>query len=505
MNPPGSTDVLIVGAGPTGLMLACELARREVPFRLIDAAPQAWNASRGKGLQPRTLEVLEDLGVVDRILAGGRFDLPLRFYDADGNHHDQKLCEGLEPSSDVPYGSPLLIPQWRVEQILRERLAEWGGQVEYGVALENLVQDATGVTTTVLRSDVPETIHSRWLVACDGGRSTTRRMLGIDFLGETLETHRMFVGDVRASGIDREFWHAWRNQEGVVALAPLPGTDAYQFQASLTPDMPTEPSLALFQQILETRSGRRDIRLIDASWMSYWRANVRMVDRYRVGRAFVAGDAAHVHTPAGGQGMNTGIQDAYNLGWKLAAVIGGANESLLNTYEEERLPVAAAVLGLSNRLMARAVAARHLVPRRGAETFQLDINYRGCSLAQELRHAPSELRAGDRAPDAPGLLRDGQPCRMFDLYRGPHITLLAFGEGWQSIMAEAEARFGNRVKSVVTGDAGWQDSEGHASRNYGIHGDTLLLIRPDGYVGLATSDKAAGPILAYLETCLPRV
>jgi 2-polyprenyl-6-methoxyphenol hydroxylase-like FAD-dependent oxidoreductase len=504
MTHSNPTQVLIVGAGPTGLVLACELARRQVPFRLIDAAPQPWNASRGKGLQPRTLEVLEDLGVVSQVLAGGRFDLRLRFHDANGGHQDQDMYQDLEPSPSVPFGLPLIIPQWRVEQILRDRLAELGGQVEYATALENLAQDETGITATLLRNGVAETARANWLVACDGGRSTARRLLGIAFLGETMETHRMFVADVRASGIDREFWHAWRSEEGFVGLAPLPATDAYQFQASLTPDMPTEPSLELLQQILERRSGRQDIRLIDASWMSYWRANVRMVDRYRVGRAFVAGDAAHVHTPAGGQGMNTGIQDAYNLGWKLAAVIGGADEALLDTYEEERLPVAASVLGLSNKLLARAVSAKHLVPRRGTETFQLDINYRENSLAQELRQMPGKVSAGDRAPDAPSLRHGDQECRMFDLLRGTHFTLLAFGEGWQPLLAEVKARFGSAVESIAVSESGWRDSEGHAAKGYDIHADTLLLIRPDGYIGLATNDKVAVPIIEWLASRLPR-
>jgi hypothetical protein len=262
--------------------------------------------------------------------------------------------------------------------------------------------------------------------------------------------------------------------------------------------------LELFQQIFERRSGRRDIRLMDASWMSYWRANVRMVDRYRVGRAFIAGDAAHVHTPAGGQGMNTGIQDAYNLGWKLAAVIGGADEKLLDSYEDERLPVAASVLGLSNKLMERTINAKHLAAQRGAETFQLDISYRGHALAQELRKAPSQVQAGDRAPDAPSLRQDDHTCRLFDLLRGPHVSLLAFGEGWKTLIVEAETRFGAAVKGIVIGASGWQDTEGHAVGGYDIHAETLLLIRPDGYIGLATHDKAVAPVMDYLQKCLPR-
>ncbi len=508
MAQPVPTAVLIVGAGPTGLVLACELARRNVACRLVDAMPQPSVASRGKGTQPRSLEVLDDLGVVDKALAGGRFHVPLRFYDADGNHHDQDIHEGHQSRPDVPYGSTLLIPQWRIEGILRERLAELGGCVEYATTLQDLTQDETAVTATLLHEGVTETVHANWLVACDGGRSTTRHLLGIAFTGETLETHRMFVGDVKASGIDREFWHAWRTDEGFVALAPLPGTDMYQFQASLHPDAPTEPSLAVFQQMLDARSNRSDIRLSDPTWMSFWRANVRMVDRYRVGRAFVAGDAAHVHSPAGGQGMNTGIQDAYNLGWKLAAVMSGVDSALLDTYEEERLPIAAWVLGMSNALLANVATTKQIAAPRNAETLQLGINYRNSRLAQEHRETPGAVHAGDRAPDAPGLRSGDHQYRLLDLFRGPHFTLLAFGAGWDDVIAQIETRHGHAIK-CFTIDApnakesthALLDAEGHAARGYDIHSDTMLIIRPDGYIGFATNEKAAAPALSYVAMC----
>ncbi|RUL63255.1 3-(3-hydroxyphenyl)propionate hydroxylase [Dyella dinghuensis] len=507
MTHPTSIDVLIIGAGPTGLVLACELARRNVAFRLIDALPQPSAASRGKGLQPRSLEVLDDLGVVDRIVAAGRFHMPMRFHDADGSVKDHDLYEGHQPTPDAPYGSPLMIPQWRIENILRERLTEWGARVEFATSLENLVQDETGVTATLMRNGVAETVRANWLVACDGGRSKTRGLLGVAFIGETLETHRMFVGDVKATGIDRDFWHAWRSEEGVVALAPLPGTDMFQFQASLSPDAPTEPSLQIFQDILDTRTKATDIRLHDATWMSFWRANVRIVDRYRVGRAFLAGDAAHVHSPAGGQGMNTGIQDAYNLGWKLAAVIAGADVSLLDTYEEERLPVAAWVLGISNDLLAKAVQSRHIAGPRGTETLQLGIHYRPHRLAQEQRANPGKIQAGDRAPDAPDLRTNNQTCRLFDLIRGTHLTVLAFGDGWDRVIADIEAHHGETVKSFVIGESEegdvrsvWHDQAQHAMRHYDIHNDTLMIIRPDGYIGMVTEEKTPQAALAYLAT-----
>jgi 2-polyprenyl-6-methoxyphenol hydroxylase-like FAD-dependent oxidoreductase len=500
-----STEVLIVGAGPTGLVLACELARRQIAFRLIDAMAQPTPASRGKGLQPRSLEVLDDLGVVERIIANGRFHMPMRFHDLDGTVKDHDPYEGYEPRPDVPYASPLLIPQWRIESILRERLAELGGRVEFATSLDHIAQHETGVTATVIRNGETETVRAAWLVGCDGGRSKTRHLLGVDFIGETLERHRMFVADVKATGLDREHWHAWRGQRGFVALAPLPSTDMFQFQASLNPDDPTEPTLPLLQDILDTRTGRHDIRLQEATWMSFWRANVRMVDRYRVGRAFLAGDAAHVHSPAGGQGMNTGIQDAYNLGWKIAAVTHGTDPALLDTYQEERMPVAARVLGISTELLERVAQSKHIVGRRSAETLQLDVNYRGGRLVRETRANPGKVQAGDRAPDAPDLRVEDRHCRMFDLLRGIHFTLLAFGSGWERIIDQVGMRYADRVKCVAISDSASSDAALHVSDEkhhvvnaYGIERDTLMIVRPDGYIGFATEEQTPEDVLAYL-------
>jgi 2-polyprenyl-6-methoxyphenol hydroxylase-like FAD-dependent oxidoreductase len=492
-----SPEVLIVGAGPTGLVLACELARRQVPFRLVDAAAQPSNASRGKGLQPRSLELFDDLGIVEQAIAGGRFHMPMRTYEADGRYTDHDLHAGRAPTPDAPYDSSMLIPQWRTEGLLRDKLASLGVQVEFGTALQSLEQDESGVTATLSRDGSTQTVRVAWLVACDGGRSRTRGMLGVDFLGETLETHRMYVADVKAPQLGRDVWHIWRNAGGLVGMAPLPATDQFQFQASIGMDAPTEPTLPLLQQLLEERSGRSDIRLEAPTWMSFWRANVRMVNRYRIGRAFIAGDAAHVHSPAGGQGMNTGMQDAYNLGWKLAAVIAGANAALLDTYEEERMPIAARVLGISNALLEKSMQGRYFAAPRGAETLQLDITYRGHRLAQEHRVAPGRIAAGDRAPDVPGLSIDGKTCRMFDVLRGTHFTLLAIGTGWNSVLDAIEAQHGDHVRRCVV-DAGTVGADTVRSI-YGVQGDCLFVIRPDGYVGMAGDEKTSLATLSYLS------
>jgi 2-polyprenyl-6-methoxyphenol hydroxylase-like FAD-dependent oxidoreductase len=416
-----AADVLIVGAGPTGLTLACTLAQRGIQVRIVDAANAPPTGSRGKGLQPRTLELFDDLGIVDNVVAHGVFDLPIRYYDESGQSKDDRLYEQRTPRPHAPFLRPLIIPQWRVEAALRQKLEQLGARVEYGTELTGIAPQADGVTASLVGA-TPTSLQARWLVGCDGGKSSVRHLTGIAFLGETREAYRMLVGDVRVAGIDRDHWHIWKSAEGFLALCPLPSTDAFQLQASVAPGQESETSLAVFQRLVDRRSGNREIRLSEPTWMSLWRANVRMVDRYRQDRVFLAGDAAHVHSPAGGQGMNTGIQDAYNLGWKLAAVLRGADEQLLDTYQSERLPIAAGVLGISNELMASTVAAGTITFRRDERTSQLDLNYRNSSLSQEWRPHGDAPRAGDRAPDAPGLIGpDGSPGRMFDLLRGfPH-------------------------------------------------------------------------------------
>ena len=500
MNRP-SPDVLIVGAGPTGLTLACDLARRHIAFRLIDGAAEPFRGSRGKGTQPRSLEVLEDLGAVDELLRDGRFHLPIRFHGADGSQEDIDMHAGRHPRPDIPYASSMIIPQWRVEQAIRERMRTLGGQVEYGVSLVAIAQDDNGITATLMHADGrTEQVRSAYLIGCDGGRSTMRKLSGIAFDGTTIETHRMLVGDVSATALDRDHWHTWRGREGMLALCPLPGTRQFQFQASIGPELVEEPSLALFQRIVQERSGREDIVLSEVTWMSLWRANVRMVDRYRSGRLFLAGDAAHVHSPAGGQGMNTGIQDAYNLGWKLAAVLRGADPALLDTYEEERLPVARALLGLSSKLHFQTYQNQRIATRRDEETLQLGINYRYGSLTHELRAEPKTLQAGDRAPDAPGLRDAEGEYRLFDFFRGPHVTLLSFGKGWDATLEPLRQRHGDALHIVTIGDE-LVDTEGHAAAAYGVDQDTLFVVRPDGYIGLATQNGT--PVETYLSLLLP--
>jgi 2-polyprenyl-6-methoxyphenol hydroxylase-like FAD-dependent oxidoreductase len=491
-------QVLIVGAGPTGLTLACELARRAVSFRLIEAARGPQPGSRGKGVQPRTLEVFDDLGIVDQVSANGRMAMPIRSIAPDG----QVTLGGAEPETlrdrpDVPYTTSLITPEWRIEEALRLRLAELGGAVEFGTALTSFEQSDEAVSAVLGKGGKVETVTAHWLVGCDGGHSIVRKQAGIAFEGETREEVRMIVADAEVDGLDRDAWHLWRHEEGAVSLCPLPSTNVFQYQASIAAGQDPELSLANLQAILERRTGRTDIRLQRPEWSTLWRANIRLVDRYREGRVFLAGDAAHIHSPAGGQGMNTGIQDAHNLGWKLAVVAKGASPTLLESYEAERRPVAAGVLELSNARLKQAVEQKGMSTRRDARTTQLDVGYRGSALARDDRDETALLRAGDRAPDATKLTTVDGVLRLFDLTRGGRFTLLNFGA---TTPVEASLS-GLRTLHVVdepTDPGDIADSEGHLASAYGATDRTLVLIRPDGHVGLISDAGDLQAVSAYL-------
>lgn len=423
MKNDHAMQVLICGAGAAGLTLAIELARRGITFRLIDKMEGPFPGSRGKGIQPRTQEVFEDLGVINRLVAiGGLYPLR-RQYRADGSFTESSFGEQAAPTPAEPWQLPLLVPQFLTERVLRERLLELGHAVEFGHELIDLVQDGDGVSATVAGHAGTEVVRVRYLIGADGGRSFVRHALGIGFPGKTLGI-RAVVADVVLSGLDRDAWHCFNEgaMDRQMSLCPLAGTALFQLQAPIPLEGDIDLSAAALSAMVAARTGRADIRIESVSWASAFHMNARLADRYRGGSVFLVGDAAHVHPPTGGQGLNTSVQDACNLGWKLAAVCSGAPHALLDSYEEERRPVAADVLGLASRLLE---AAKQGVMRRGREVHQLDLGYAGSSLAPASKGQRS-LLAGNRAPDAPVLGAAGQPTRLFDLFKGIHWTLLTY-------------------------------------------------------------------------------
>ncbi|XAH25201.1 FAD-dependent oxidoreductase [Xylophilus sp. GW821-FHT01B05] len=486
-----SVDVLICGAGAAGLTLAIDLARRGLSFRLIEKMDGPFRGSRGKGIQPRTQEVFEDLGILDRVVAAGGLYPPQREYRADGSYAESLVMEHEPATPAEPYHLPLMVPQFLTEGVMRERLTELGQRPAFSCELIGFEQDQDGVTARLTGPAGEETIRARYLVGADGGRSFVRHALDVGFPGKTLGM-RAVVADVVLSGLGREAWHRF-NAAGMdtqVALCPLAGTELFQLQAAIPLEGDVDLSAAGLSAMVAERTGRNDIRIQSVSWASAFHMNARLAERYRVGRVLLVGDAAHTHPPTGGQGLNTSVQDAYNLGWKLAAVAGGASDTLLDSYEAERRPVAAGMLGLATKLLD---AAKRGDMRRGREVHQLDIGYPGSPLALEQPARTQGLLAGDRAPDAPIMGAAGQPTRLFELFKGSHWTLL----GYEAQSPAVPARPGLHIHTVgAHGDL--RDEGGHFHQAYALRPGDGVLVRPDGYIGAIVAASDAEALERYL-------
>jgi 2-polyprenyl-6-methoxyphenol hydroxylase-like FAD-dependent oxidoreductase len=457
-------NVLVAGAGPTGLTLAIELARRGVAVRVIEKTTSYFDGSRGDGLQPRTLEVFDDLGVIDAVLEQG-IPMPTMRITIGGQFvGERRMAEPVDPTGDRPYPNVWMLGQSRTEAILRARLEDFGVRVELSTELVGCRQTDDQVTAEL---STGETVTADYLVGADGGRSFVRKSLGIAFEGTTDESIRMLLGDVSADGLDHDYgyWFAGPdNPMSGIALTPLSGGDQFQFGAPLDDDH-LDPSLETLQELVDRYAGPGVAKLRDLTWSTIWRPNVRLAERFRVGRVFIAGDAAHVHPPTGGQGLNTGVQDAYNLGWKLA----DGREEILATYETERRTNAARVLGISEDLMQKHRDGDESALERGENTRQLDVSYR------DLSDTAPIITSGDRAPDSPLIDAAGNKLRLFDLFRGPHETLLRFAPTTTTDHPHA-------VPVVRTAQPDAYLSPEAFDYYYAKDGDDIL-IRPDGYVG----------------------
>ncbi|MFB9433294.1 FAD-dependent monooxygenase [Streptoalloteichus tenebrarius] len=528
-------DVLIVGAGPTGLTLACDLLRRGVACRVVDRASGPAQGSRGFTLKPRTMEVFHDLGVAGRFLEWGEVDNRTRLHLGQPLLFDLRVPAD-KPTARRPYPNSVGLPQWRTEAILRDRLAELGGAVEFGVEATAFQADDDGVTVFLRHTDPgqtagpaaeapTETVRARYLVGADGGRSFVRRRLGLPFRGTTQEEARAILADLPVRGLaEDDAVHLWLGDLGLLVLRPLPHADVWQVVASLHRDAEgnwPEASLATLRAAVVERTGREDIELGEPAWLSVWRYNLRMVDRFRVGRVVLAGDAAHVHSPFGAFGMNTGIQDAYNLGWKLAMVLRGvAEETLLDTYEAERLPVARAVLAESDRQFSSATPPAPLRPllrfvvkpyfaRQRRRHREDRPQYRDSSLSMHLGGGRARLRAGDVAPGGVGRVPGRRrPVSLLDLFRGAHFTVLAFGS--RAVEAARRALRGHEdlfhlhgvtstVEGAVAGVETVADTSGGIRRAYGAREGSVVLVRPDGHIGLIAHEDQESALREYLR------
>ncbi len=506
-----ATQVMIIGAGPTGLTLAVDLRRRGIDCLVIERDPVPHRHSRGKGLQPRTLEVLEDLGVLPDILEHGVQRQVINVYK-DRRRLPAMAVGAATQRPEIAHPNIVMIPQWRTCAVLAERLRELGGTITYGRTLRDFTGDHDGVTGTIQHADgAEEPFTADYLVGCDGGGSTVRKGLGIAFEGESRPSARYLLGDVIIEGLQPYTGndhsaalasHAWIGSDGsFLGLAGLPEGGGFQIGAGVELGGSIGPSVETLQRLLRERTGRPELSISEATWLSDFTVNVRLAERYRDGRVFIAGDAAHVHPPTGGQGMNTGIQDAYNLGWKLALVLTGrADERLLDTYQAERRPIARDVLAKSTDILdviatknpvISLLLERILLPLLARPTInrallgrvsQIDVGYRGGPLAgQDGRH---RLRPGDRAPDALVIdLRDGQEVRLHRLLTGPEFVLLHWGrQPIPGLPAEIRELRVHDDPDPADGPLTVRDHRGTLARAYRPGPGEAILIRPDGYL-----------------------
>ncbi|MFR9776144.1 FAD-dependent monooxygenase [Micromonospora sp. MS34] len=522
-----TTDVLVVGAGPTGLTAAVELARRGVECRVIDklAAPPG-QADKAIGVHCRTMELWEEQGIVREAMdAGVWLTGNMVFVNGVETHRMSWELPGL------PYAH-LGLPQYETERLLTRRLATLGVRPQRGSGLISFSQDDDGVSAVVATADGgTETVRAKYLVGCDGAHSRVRELLGLTFTGGLGRFPQLFMlGDVDVDwdmpeGHLLRFLHETDGRmDGMLVCVPLRGESRYRV-ATLAPprffaqtggqDAPpgfseelAEPTLADVQAALD-HLAPPGTRASNLRWSSVFRISHGIVDRYRDGRVFVAGDAAHLHPPAGGQGMNTGIQDAWNLAWKLAlAVRGIAAPGLLDSYETERRPEGEEIVGRAVRMAFTDELDRADLERQFLQEMSMLLSYAGSPLVGESVVDPDALRTGpgpgDRAPDVVGLRRRGvgHPLRLRDLTRGTRHTLLVYADA-----AADEKALTSAAELCV--DAGRQaageldaylllspdaptprllappalvDADGAFRAAYGVAGVALYLVRPDGHV-----------------------
>lgn len=483
---PYDTEVMVVGSGPVGLALACALSVQGVAVRVVDQAPGPARTSRANILHARGVEVLDRLGALG--------DLPQRALTA------LTVTQYLDgrPAITVRFGDlglgtarpALYISQADVEAELRRTLNELGGDVEWNTPLIGITQDDDGVTAALGDG---RTIRCGWLAGCDGAHSTVRKLVDIGFPGVRV-TEQFLLADVHADwAVDRTGGHGWPHKDGPFFAVPMRELgrtdDLWRLMAYDPTDdggvLGEQEILERFRRLVPERTGRTDIRIKEAAWASVFRVHRRLADTYRRRRVFLVGDAAHIHSPLGGQGMVTGVGDAENLAWKLALVLRGqAAEALLDTYEAERRPLATEVLRrtttatrlqIGDSTLMRFLRQRVLVPiaklssvqRRASQiASQLWVSYRRGPLAEGTRHrAGRRPRPGDRVPDAACTHSAGKTRLYSEL--GRRWALLTPREGAPGHLAVARKHLGDRVVTLVAHPGHQRD---------------VWLVRPDAHL-----------------------
>jgi len=487
------TDVLVVGAGPVGLTMAAELKRYGLSVRLVEKSAQPTDKSKALVVWSRTLELMDRMGCTSAFLNAG-----FKATAANISSGTKQLARITLSGVDSPYPFGLMIPQADTERLMAEHLNSLGVPVERNVELVRFSTHDGDVESKVRHADGrEETVESSWLVGCDGAHSTVRHGLGLQFEGDTLPSDWVLadvhLSDVRHPGEVDVTWHS----DGVLVLFPIAG-DRYRVIADVGvakgEARRADPTLEEMQGIMDRR-GPGGVKASSPVWLASFRINERKVHDYRVGRVFLAGDAAHIHSPAGGQGMNTGMQDACNLAWKLALVhrMGCAESPLLDSYSQERSEVGEQVLKGAGRItmvgtmkgdvkqairnhIAGMVFGLNPVRKAMANAMtELSIGYPGSALSVQGVKVPSGPKAGERAP----IRQDEPPVGVGET---PRFAVFAESN------AGVEALQQQYPKLL----------EPAARKPFQPGG--LWLVRPDGYVGVATKVGDEDRVERFLKT-----
>ncbi len=498
---------LIVGAGPTGLVMAHELARDGIQCRLVDKTPHRAMESRAIAIHARTVETFELMGLADAFLDAGQRIAGVNIYGESG-----RIAHAAFGMLETRHPFVLGVPQDETERILEERVARHGVRVERNTELISLAQRESGVSVRLRTADRVEEVDTDWLLGCDGAHSTVREQLGISFSGATYPEHFVLADVKVAGGLDHAEAQVWLQREGALAFFPLPEDRWRLIIINSPPDWHDEPGLAQCQALVDER-GLDHLRLGDPRWTAVFRIHRREAARFRNDRVFLLGDAAHIHSPVGGQGMNMGIQDAFNLAWKLSLVLrNGGNPQLLDSYEAERKPVDEAVVRQTDRatrlvslhgtvarfirdhLMSLLTQIPAVAEKLGEGLSALAVNYRSSPIVEEHATGMAGPAAGDRAPDAPLVAaKDAASLRLYDLFAEHRHVLLLLGNGPEVappiLPCFPESVFtAHRVVPPGTPGGDYIDREGIVARRYGST-PAAYLIRPDGYVGFRCDQR----------------
>jgi 2-polyprenyl-6-methoxyphenol hydroxylase-like FAD-dependent oxidoreductase len=503
-------QVLVVGAGPTGLVLAADLLARGVSMRIIDKGNGINLETRAIAIHARALEVLDLMSLAERFVDHGQAVRWFSFY-TDGK---RRLSLDLSRNG-TRFPFMLDIPQHQTEALLRARIAELGGVIEQGTELTGLAEEPAGVIATVRDADgQPRQITAGYVVGCDGAHSRVRHELGLPFRGHPYPQDWL-LADVRLDWARAENEvHAFFRADGTPLICFPMREHQWRLVVPFAGDRaPGPPDLSEIQRLVDQRAPE-PVVASDPTWLASFNCHRRSTDTYRRGHILLAGDAVHIHTPAGGQGMNTGITDAHNLGWKLALVAGGrAPDQLLDTYGAEREPVAEQVLSLTHTLVRfgtmthpvkralrdaiiPAAFAAGPVHRRAIRRWtQVNVAYPASCLTQAGR-GRGRPRPGQRLPDIEVLTAEG-PSRLFTvLRRGRHIIVVTGADPASTLASPALEPYRDLFEVVACGSA--------AARVFrGTRAGSVFLVRPDGYLAARSRPDKPETVLGYLRLFRP--